>query len=460
MKIPNGCFALVCVVTGVIASTSAGWAQKHGGVLKIQHMDTPPSASIHEESDRLGRGAVHGALQQPGHLRPARRAEQPRLRSCRTSRPAGRWSDDGRALTFKLREGVKWHDGKPFTAEDVRLHLRPAAGKPRQAPAQSARRLVQQRREGDRRRRLRGHLPPQAAAAVAAGPARLGLLADLSLPRARRREMRRKPIGTGPFKFVEFKMNESIKLVKNPDYWKKGRPYLDGIEYTIIADRSTRMLSFVAGRFDMTFPTDVTVPLLKNIKRDAPQAQCTMRDDRRQHQPDRQSRRRAVRRSADPPRHGADPRSPGVHRHPQRGRGQDGRRHAAAARRRLGLAGGHARRAASATATSRRPARRPRADEAGGLRAGQAAEDQGQHAQHRDLPRSGGDPDRPAQAHLDRRRARDHRHHGLLQPRVQEGLRRGAEPDAAAPSTIPTSPSSRAMPAARCATTTATAIRR
>ena len=39
--------------------------------------------------------------------------------------------------------------------------------------------------------------------------------------------MRSKPIGTGPFKVVDFKRNESIKLVKNPDYWKKGKPYLD-----------------------------------------------------------------------------------------------------------------------------------------------------------------------------------------------------------------------------------------
>ncbi|OYX11025.1 MAG: peptide ABC transporter substrate-binding protein [Rhizobiales bacterium 32-66-8] len=91
-------------------------------------------------------------------------------------------------------------------------------------------------------------------------------------------DMRRKPVGTGPFKLADFRMNEGIKLVKNPDYWKPGRPYLDAIEFSIIADRSTRMLSFVAGRFDMTFPADVTVPLLKNIKRDAPQAQCTMRE--------------------------------------------------------------------------------------------------------------------------------------------------------------------------------------
>ena len=91
-------------------------------------------------------------------------------------------------------------------------------------------------------------------------------------------QMRRKPVGTGPFKLAEFKMNEGIKLVKNPDYWKKGLPYLDGIEFTIIPDRGTRMLSFIAGKFDMTFPSDVSVPLLKNIRHDAPQALCTMRE--------------------------------------------------------------------------------------------------------------------------------------------------------------------------------------
>jgi peptide/nickel transport system substrate-binding protein len=85
-------------------------------------------------------------------------------------------------------------------------------------------------------------------------------------------EMRRHPVGTGPFKFVESKPNESIKLVRNPDYWKKGRPYLDGIEYTIIANRSTAIQAFVTGQFDMTFPFQVLLPLLKDLKIQAPQA--------------------------------------------------------------------------------------------------------------------------------------------------------------------------------------------
>jgi peptide/nickel transport system substrate-binding protein len=59
--------------------------------------------------------------------------------------------------------------------------------------------------------------------------------------------MRQHPVGTGPFKFVEFKPNEAIKLVRNSNYWKEGRPYLDGIEYTIIRNLSTATLGFVAG---------------------------------------------------------------------------------------------------------------------------------------------------------------------------------------------------------------------
>src|SRR5258708_2694851 len=89
--------------------------------------------------------------------------------------------------------------------------------------------------------------------------------------------MRYKPIGTGPFKVVEFKRNESIKLVRNPDYWKKGRPYLDAINWTIVPNRSTRMLGFGAGEYDMTFDSDVTFPLLKDVKAQKAEAVCEAR---------------------------------------------------------------------------------------------------------------------------------------------------------------------------------------
>src|SRR5207302_221671 len=87
-------------------------------------------------------------------------------------------------------------------------------------------------------------------------------------------QMRQHPIGTGPFKFVEFKPNESIKLTRNPDYWKPDRPYLDGIEFTIIPNRSTAILAFETGKVDMTFPNQVSLPLLNDIKIQAPRAIC------------------------------------------------------------------------------------------------------------------------------------------------------------------------------------------
>ena len=79
------------------------------------------------------------------------------------------------------------------------------------------------------------------------------------------REMRQHPIGTGPFKFVDFKPNEYIKVTKNPAYWKPGRPYLDGIEYTIMREAGPRNLAFFAGKFDM-IPLNVSIPTLRELR--------------------------------------------------------------------------------------------------------------------------------------------------------------------------------------------------
>jgi peptide/nickel transport system substrate-binding protein len=89
-------------------------------------------------------------------------------------------------------------------------------------------------------------------------------------------EMRNKPIGTGPFKFVEYKRNEYIKFAKNTDYWRKGLPYLDAVEWTIIPNRSTQTLAFIAGQFDMTFPYEQTVQTMKDVQSQAPNAICEL----------------------------------------------------------------------------------------------------------------------------------------------------------------------------------------
>jgi len=86
--------------------------------------------------------------------------------------------------------------------------------------------------------------------------------------------MRSRLIGTGPFKFVEFKPNESIKVARNPDYWKPGLPYLDGIEYTVIRNTSTAVLTLAAGKLDRTWPGIVPIALMREIKGQGPQIEC------------------------------------------------------------------------------------------------------------------------------------------------------------------------------------------
>jgi peptide/nickel transport system substrate-binding protein len=186
------------------------------------------------------------------------------------------WNEEGTALTFPLRQGVKWHDGKPFTSADVRctwdLLLGTAGDKLRVNPRKSwYRNLDRVTTNGDYE--VTFHLKrPQ--------PWLLTLLASGWSPvypcHVPAREMRTSPIGTGPFKFAEFKPNEVIRTTRNPGYWKQGRPYLDGIEWHIIKDISTRNLSFIAGAFDISSPYGTTIPLLEDMRRQAPQAECVL----------------------------------------------------------------------------------------------------------------------------------------------------------------------------------------
>src|ERR1700743_2749545 len=163
------------------------------------------------------------------------------------------------------------------------MHLRHADGQvAAEIPPESAQILVRPGRGRHHQWRLRSLVPPEAAAAGAAGAAPRPAVRARPPPASTRvypchvspAEMRTHPIGTGPFKFVEFKANESIKLVRNENYFKKGLPHLDGIEFTIIPNRSTAILGFVSGKFDMTFPTEVSIPLLKDVKSQAPNAIC------------------------------------------------------------------------------------------------------------------------------------------------------------------------------------------
>jgi peptide/nickel transport system substrate-binding protein len=266
-----GWIAAVAVPFALTAGTPA-LAQKSGGVLQLQHFDSPASMSILEEATRASEqpmmGVFNNLVLYDQHV--AQNSLSSIVPDLATK---WEWSEDGKELTFPLRQGVKWHDGKPFTAADVKctwdLLMGTGQDKLRLNPRKSwYENVVEVTTRGDFE--VTFHLKqPQ--------PALLALLASGWSPvypcHVPAREMRQHPIGTGPFKFVEFKPNEYIKVAKNPDYWKPGRPYLDGIEYTIMREIGPRDLAFFAGKFD-AIPLGVTIPTLKDFKAQAPQAIC------------------------------------------------------------------------------------------------------------------------------------------------------------------------------------------
>jgi peptide/nickel transport system substrate-binding protein len=250
-------------------------AQKPGGVLRVYHRDSPASMSIHEEGTNSVAIPMMAAFNNLV-LYDQHQAQNSLDTIVPDLAESWSWNEEGTRLTFKLREGVKWHDGKPFTSADVKctwdLLTGRAAEKLRLNPRKSWWNNVAE---------IATDRPAEATFVLKRPqPAILALIASGYTPvypcHVPPRDMRQHPIGTGPFKFVEFKPNESIKLARNPDYWKPGRPWLDGIEYTIIPNRSTAILAFTAGKFDLTFPYEVTVPLMKDIKSQAPQAVCEL----------------------------------------------------------------------------------------------------------------------------------------------------------------------------------------
>lgn len=269
----------LCLVAGsafaILAGATTVHAQKAGGTLKVYHRGTPPSGSIHEEATNSTlspyMGVFNNLIMYDQHKR---------TNSLDTIVPdlatEWAWNDDKTQLTFKLRDGVKWHDGKPFTAKDVQctwdLLLGKGKAKLRKNPRKSWYvNLDKVTTKGNNE--VTFHLKRKQPAFIALLASGYSPVYPCHVPP---KKMRTSPVGTGPFKFVQLKQNEFVKFERNKDYWKKDRPYVDAVEWTIIKSRSTRVLAFVAGKFDMTFNVDISIPLLKDVKEQAPNAVCEL----------------------------------------------------------------------------------------------------------------------------------------------------------------------------------------
>jgi peptide/nickel transport system substrate-binding protein len=262
--------AIAAALLAASFTTEPTLAQKQGGILHVHALDSPPSLSMHEEVDavpaRATMGVFNNLVMFDQHVK--QNSTQSVVPDLATS---WSWSEDGTQLTFPLRQGVKWHDGRPFTANDVKCSWDRLTGKSSEKLRLNPRKswyhnLEEVTTNGDYE--VTFHLQRPQPAFVALLASAFSAVYPCHVPPT---EMRQHPIGTGPFKFVEFKPNEGIRVTRNLDYWKPGRPYLDGIEFTIIRDVSTANLAFVAGKLDWIA---TTLPLLKDVRSREPGAIC------------------------------------------------------------------------------------------------------------------------------------------------------------------------------------------
>ena len=250
-------------------------AQQSGGVLRVGNPANPSSLSIHEEASITTVQSVMAVFNNLVLFDPTNQRNSPET-IIPDLAESWAWDAAGTKLTFKLRTGVHWHDGKPFSAKDVQCTWSRLIGKEPDYFRKNPRRIWYENLKDitvDGDTSVTFHLArPQ--------PALLSMLASGMSPvypcHVAAKDMRTNPIGTGPFKMVEFKSNEVVRLARNPGYWKPGRPYLDGIEHRVIPNRSTRVLALSAGDLHMTSTGDISVPVMKDIASSSPNVVCRL----------------------------------------------------------------------------------------------------------------------------------------------------------------------------------------
>ena len=162
-----------------------------------------------------------------GDLKPVLAAEIP-------SRENGGLAADGRSVTWKLKRGVKWHDGKPFTADDLVFNWEYASDPATASVTIGSYKDVKVEKVDDFTVTVRFAKPTPFWADAFVGTRGMlipkHLFADFKGAKSREAPANLKPVGTGPYRFVEFKPGDMVRGEINPEYHVGNQPFFDSIE--------------------------------------------------------------------------------------------------------------------------------------------------------------------------------------------------------------------------------------
>ena len=227
-------------------STSTKPTPQYGGILRTLSV-TGPAAPIGWPAEAVGASTPSG---KPAIETLVREDNSGRVNPWLAE--SWQFAPDGKSITFKLVKGVKFHDGSDFNAQAVKFNLDAVMA------AKKAGTLLWISSEVVDDYTVRLNLK-QFQNSI------LSLLAVSTLPVVSPTAYNTKgidwvrwnPVGTGPFKFVSFSRDVSLKFTRFDGYWKKGMPYLDGNEVFYIQDPLTRSAAFQSGYGQVINSADV-----------------------------------------------------------------------------------------------------------------------------------------------------------------------------------------------------------
>lgn len=161
-------------------------------------------------------------------------------------------SDDNLEYTFHLRDNAVFHNGRPMTGEDVKFSLDRIIDPETNSPSAAALAPIESIEVVDDYTVVIRTAEPYAPLLAHLATVRTSAI----VPQEEVGSLATHPIGTGPFKFVEHRLNQRVLLEKHAEYWEEGLPYLDQVEFRLLGDQSSMMAALRSGRVDMTWLKD------------------------------------------------------------------------------------------------------------------------------------------------------------------------------------------------------------
>ena len=199
-----------------------------------------------------------------GNLFPVLAAEVP-------TRENGGVAADGMSVTWKLKPGVKWHDGKPFTADDCVFNWEYASNPATSAYTIGAYKDVKVEKVNDLTIKLVFAKPTPFWAEAFVGQGGMiipkHLFADFTGEKSRDAPTNLKPVGTGAYRFVDFKPGDILIGERNPDYHMPNRPFFDRFEMKGGGDAASAARAVLqTGEYDLGWNLQVEDEILKKME--------------------------------------------------------------------------------------------------------------------------------------------------------------------------------------------------